>query len=251
MHKFNSKMIFKKFFKDINNFFLIMLLSFGLIVWVIQAVNFLDFVTDDGHGLIVYIKYTLLNLPKIFSKLIPVIFFVSIYFIISKYEDNNEIKIFWFLGVSRVEIVNKMLKHSLLFTILLLILTIFIVPASQYKARQFIQESNIDFFPSLIHEKEFIDTVEGLTIFIEKKVNNRYQNIFLKDDKNINKKIIYAKNGKLINNENQRALILNNGKIININNSNITEFNFKTTTFDLSEYVTTSIIDFKVQEKQK
>ena len=249
MHKFNSKMIFKKFFKDINNFFLIMLLSFGLIVWVIQAVNFLDFVTDDGHGLIVYIKYTLLNLPKIFSKLIPVIFFVSIYFIISKYEDNNEIKIFWFLGVSRVEIVNKMLKHSLLFTILLLILTIFIVPASQYKARQFIQESNIDFFPSLIHEKEFIDTVEGLTIFIEKKVNNRYQNIFLKDDKNINKKIIYAKNGKLINNENQRALILNNGKIININNSNITEFNFKTTTFDLSEYVTTSIIDFKVQEK--
>ena len=249
MLKFNSKMIFKKFFEDINNFFLILLLSFGLIVWVIQAVNFLDFVTEDGHGLIVYIKYTLLNLPKIFSKLVPVIFFVSIYFIINKYEDNNELKIFWFLGVTRVEIVNKMIKHSLIFTILLLTLTIFIVPMSQYKAREFIQSSNIDFFPSLIQEKKFIDTVDGLTIFIEEKNNDKYKNIFLKDDKNVNKRIIFAKNGELINNKSQRALVLNDGRIININQSNITEFNFKSTTFDLSEYITKSITDFKVQEK--
>ncbi|MDA9653345.1 LptF/LptG family permease [Candidatus Pelagibacter sp.] len=242
-------MIFKKFFEDINNFFLILLLSFGLIVWVIQAVNFLDFVTEDGHGLIVYIKYTLLNLPKIFSKLVPVIFFVSIYFIINKYEDNNELKIFWFLGVTRIEIVNKMIKHSLIFTILLLTLTIFIVPMSQYKAREFIQSSNIDFFPSLIQEKKFIDTVDGLTIFIEEKNNDKYKNIFLKDDKNVNKRIIFAKNGELINNKSQRALVLNDGRIININQSNITEFNFKSTTFDLSEYITKSITDFKVQEK--
>jgi lipopolysaccharide export system permease protein len=242
-------MIYKKFFEDINNFFLILLLSFGLIVWVIQAVNFLDFVTEDGHGLLVYIKYTLLNLPKIFSKLMPVIFFVSIYFIINKYEENNELKIFWFLGVTRVEVINKMIKHSLLFTIILLILTVFIVPMSQYKAREFIQSSNIDFFPSLIQEKKFIDTVDGLTIFIEQKNNDEYKNIFLKDDKNVNKRIIYAKNGELINNKSQRALILNDGRIININDTNITEFNFKTTTFDLSEYITKSITDFKVQEK--
>ena len=249
MLKFNSKMIFKKFFLDINNFFLILLLSFGLIVWVIQAVNFLDFVTEDGHGLLVYIKYTLLNLPKIFSKLIPVIFFVSIYFIINKYEDSNELKIFWLLGVTRLEVVNKMIKHSFFFTILLLALTIFIVPKSQHKAREFIQNSNIDFFPSLIQEKKFIDTVDGLTIFIEEKVKNNYKNIFLKDDKNLNKRIIFAKTGRLVNNESQRALILSDGKIININESNITEFNFKSTTFDLSEYVTKSITDFKVQEK--
>ena len=53
----------------------------------------------------------------------------------------------------------------------------------------------------------------------------------------------------MINNKSQRALILNDGRIININDTNITEFNFKTTTFDLSEYITKSITDFKVQEK--
>ena len=56
-----------------------MLGSISLIVWVIQAVNFLDFVTEDGHGLMIYFKYTALNLPKIISRLVPIIFFISLF----------------------------------------------------------------------------------------------------------------------------------------------------------------------------
>ena len=42
--------------------------------------------------------------------------------------------------------------------------------------------STIDFFPSLLKEKKFIDTVENLTIFIEKKnENGEMFNIILKD----------------------------------------------------------------------
>ena len=53
----------------------------------------------------------------------------------------------------------------------------------------------------------------------------------------------------LINNDNERSLKLFNGKIININNQNINSFDFKTTIFDLSTYLTKSITDFKIQEK--
>ena len=45
-----KKLIFKKFGKDIFQFFLLVSISISLIVWVIQAVNFLDIVTEDGHG---------------------------------------------------------------------------------------------------------------------------------------------------------------------------------------------------------
>ena len=74
-----KKLIFKKFEKDIFQFFLLVSLSISLIVWVIQAVNFLDIVTEDGHGFRVYFLYTLLSLPKIFSKILPFIYFVSIF----------------------------------------------------------------------------------------------------------------------------------------------------------------------------
>ena len=74
MIEFNKKLIFRKFFLDNTYFFIIALTTLSMIVWIIQAVNFLDFVTEDGHGLIVYFKYTLLALPKIISKLMPFIF---------------------------------------------------------------------------------------------------------------------------------------------------------------------------------
>ena len=251
MIEFNKKLIFAKFFRDILNFFLLMLGSVSLIVWIIQAVNFLDFVTEDGHGLLIYFKYTILNLPKIISRITPIIFFISIFYIINKYEDNNEMKIFWLTGIQRKEFIKKMINFTLMITIVLSILQIFLVPNSQYKARTYIQDSNIDFFPSLIKANKFIDTVKDLTIYIDEKIDeSTYKNIFLKDvKKDGSTKIIYARIGELINNENERSLRLGEGKIINVNNNNITEFDFKKTNFDLSNYLTKSIIDFKIQEK--
>ena len=101
MIEFNKKLIFRKFFLDNTYFFIISLASLSIIVWVIQAVNFLDFVTEDCHGLLVYLNYTLLNLPKIISRLMPFIFFISIFYTINKFEDNNELKIFWINGINK------------------------------------------------------------------------------------------------------------------------------------------------------
>ena len=45
-----KKIIFKKLSNEILIFFLISSLALTLIVWVIQAVNYLDIVTEDGHS---------------------------------------------------------------------------------------------------------------------------------------------------------------------------------------------------------
>ncbi len=250
MIEFNKKLIFRKFFLDCSYFFIIALASLSVIVWVIQAVNFLDFVTEDGHGLTIYFKYTLLNLPKIISKLMPFIFFISIFYTLNKFEDNNELKIFWIFGTDKKEFLNIIIRYSFVILLIQLIMSLFLVPTSQNKARTYIQTSSIDFFPSLIDEKKFIDTVDKLTIYVEKKEGNNYNKIFLKDNKQPNKtKIILANTGNLVNNENGRFLNLFNGKIINVNKKDITVFDFKNTTFDLSKYLTKSITDFKIQEK--
>jgi lipopolysaccharide export system permease protein len=54
-----KKLIFKKFHIDTSIFFITSLVIMSLIVWTIQAVNYFDFVTEDGHGLKVYFMYTL------------------------------------------------------------------------------------------------------------------------------------------------------------------------------------------------
>ena len=250
MIEFNKKLIFKKFFIDNTYFFLSAIITLGLIVWIIQAVNFLDFVTEDGHGLSVYFKYSILNFPKILLRLFPLIFFISVFYTINKFEQNNELKIFWINGVNKINFVKNLVVYSIACLACLYLLSSFIVPWSQNKSRVYLQESNIDFFPSLITERKFIDTVDKLTIYIEKKIEKEnYQNIFIKDTDKEKIKFIYAKNGKLINNPDERTFKLFNGKIINVNDGKITAFDFKTTNFDLGKYLTKTITDFKIQEK--
>jgi len=81
-----NKLIYRKLSSDILGFFIVASISATLIVWVIQAVNFLDIVSEDGHSLKVYFSYTILNLPRIFSRILIFIYFISIFYVINKYE---------------------------------------------------------------------------------------------------------------------------------------------------------------------
>ena len=249
MFKIKNFLIFNKFFYDFFKFFIVLLFSFGLIIWIIQAVNYLDYISEDGHGWKIYISYSILNLPKILSRLTPILYFLALFYIIYKYENNNELKIFWFLGIKKIDFLKQIIQFSLLFSIILVFINSIIVPLSLNKARQFIINSNIDFFPNLIKENKFIDTVDKLTIYIEKKEQDNFKNIFIKDEKNEVIKIIYSKNGMLKTNTNEKSLILNDGKIINIKDNRISEFNFNKTNFEFGDYLTKSTTDYKVQEK--
>jgi len=246
-----KKLIFRKILLDITFFFLLTAFSLTLIVWVIQAVNYLDFVSEDGHNLKVYFLYTLLNLPKMFSKLLPFIIFISTFYIITIYEKNNELIIFWTYGISKIYFINIIFKFSILFVFLQIFFSTFILPITQSKAKSFLKSSSVNFFPQLLKEKKFIDTVNNLTFFIDSKDDNgELKNVFLKEKVN-NKiyKIIYAKKGLLIDGDNKKSLVFKDGIFINFNNQKNTFFEFKDTSYDLSNFTTKSTTYPKIQER--
>jgi len=117
-----KKLIFKKITKDISLFFLISIISVSIIVWIIQAVNFLDLISEDGHSLKIYFLYTLFSLPKIISKILPFIFMISIFYVIIKYEFNNELIIYWINGITKLNFVNIIIFISFLYFLLQILL---------------------------------------------------------------------------------------------------------------------------------
>ncbi len=245
-----NKLIFRKFSLDIFNFFLIASFSITFIVWIIQAVNFLDLVSDDGHSLSVYFYFVSLNLPKIFSKTIIFVFFISIFYVINKYENSNELIVFWNNGIKKIQLINFILKFSILFLILQLIFTLFIVPKSQNLGRIFIKESNIDFLPKLISEKKFINVVQGLTIFVEEyKKDGELKKIYINEKIDSNKsKIIVSDYGRIVKKDNKYILKLYDGGITNINSNNTFGLNFSETDYDLSNFTTKTVTRSKIQE---
>ena len=246
----NEKIVFKKFLTQNTYFFLLSSISITFIVWTIRAVNNLAIVSEDGHSFLIYFYFTILVFPKIFSQVLPIVFFASLFYSLVKYENNNELKIFWLNGINKINFFNVILRYTVLFFFIQIFLNTILSPHMQNKAREFIQNSNLDFFPSLFQEKKFIDTVEKLTIFIETKNSiDDLRNIYLKDDSGSFSRIVIAKKGQLISQNNSRVLRLYDGKFINIDSEGkSSSFNFDKTDFNISKFATKSTTYRKLQE---
>ena len=244
-----KKLIYRKLLKDYMGFFLIALSSSALIIWVFQAVNFLDIMIEDGREYTVYINYSLLNFPKIISRILPFILFFSIFYVLSKYELNNELMIFWNFGESKIKFVNFILFVSIFLFFLQISLTSLIVPASQDKARSFLRNSEVNFLGNFIKPKRFNDTIDGVTIYAESKDNNGYlYNLYIKKEVKNEFEITYASKGKFEQSQGYPILILYSGETIRNKNNKITNFKFSKSDFLLQNLKANTITQQKNQE---
>ena len=244
-----NKLVFKKILLDYLSFFIITIISAGIIVWVFQAVNYLDIMVEDGKGYITYLNYSLLNFPKIFSKLFPFVLFFSFFYVLIKYENNNELLIFWNFGINKIKLIYFFFYFSFVLVIIQLLLTTFIVPNSLKYSREIMKHSNVDLFDGFIKPKKFNDTIKGLTIYAEDKNENKdYINIYIKKDTGENSfQITYAKTGKLKIGFNN-VLELYDGATINNINNKMSKFKFEKSDFSLNN-LESNVLEFnKLQE---
>ena len=245
-----EKILFKKILYDCLSFFLISLVSASIVVWVFQAVNYLDIMIEDGRSYLVYANYSLLNLPKIISKILPFALFFGLFFVLTKYELNNELIIFWTFGVNKFKLINFFIKISFLLVVLQILLAAFLVPKSLEFSRSLIKNSSIDFFEGFIKPKKFNDKIKRLTIYAENKdQNGNLINIYLKKEIDQNSyQITYSKTGKFIGEEDNKILKLYNGETINYVNEKISKFNFQSSDFSLANLDANIIPVNKTQE---
>ena len=250
-----KKTIYKYFFYEFVIYFTVTLFALAAVVWTVQAVNYLDLVTEDGHAFTTYFYYSLLTLSKVLTKLIPFCFLTAIILTIIKFERDNELIVLWTSGLNKIHIVNLIFRISVLVMLLQLLLTNIFNPTLLNFSRTLLKNSQLQFIPSLLKEKQFNDAVEGLTIFIEKKDENQiYKNIFIRDDGKILSKIagsssstIFAKSGHM--SEDEKNLILYNGNIQKLNeDGDVNIVQFQKTTLNLSGISTKSISEPKMQE---
>ena len=232
-----KKILFRKLLFDCLIFFTITLFSSSLIIWVFQAVNFLDIIVEDGRNYLVYLNFSLLNFPKVITKLIPFVLFLSFLYIIGKYELKNELIIFWNFGINKIELINFFIKFSFFIMLLQIFLTAVIVPKSQDLARSFLRSSSINYLENFIKPRIFNDAVKDLTIYSNSKDEfGNLKEIYLKKGSGENFQITFAKEGRFKQIGKNQFLELNFGETISVINDKITNFKFKKTDFNLSNF---------------
>jgi len=245
-----KKILFRKFLTDFLIFFLITLFSTAIIIWVFQAVNFLDIIVEDGRDYNVYINYSLLTFPKIIGKILPFVLFFSFFYVITKYEENNELIILWNFGINKINLVNFSLFCALFILMIQIILTSLIIPKTQDLARSLIRTSEIGIYEDFIKEKKFNDIVKDVTIHAEKKnKDGTLENIFIKKNLDIdNFEITYAKKGKFNVIKDNQFLNLYEGQNIKGTKNKLNSFSFSESTINLSDFESNAMKTVKTQE---
>ena len=245
-----KKIIFKKLLSDCLIFFLVSLVGISSIIWVFQAVNFLDIMIEDGRNYYVYLQYTLFSFPKIISKVLPFCIFFSFSYVFIKYEMKNELMIYWNYGIEKISLINFFILISAILFLIQITLMALMVPKSEEIARSLLRTSDIDYFEGLIKPRKFNDNIKGLTIFAEdKNSKGEFINIYIKKKTSQNQfQITFAKKGIFEKKGENKILVLYEGQNLTTNNNKITNFSFSKSDFPLKNFKTNTTTYIKTQE---
>ena len=191
---FHNK-IYQNYIIEILKSFFVILFSFSVIAWAVKAVNYLDLIVESGYSIFTYLSYSLMSLTGVLTKFIPLSFLVTIVFFITKQIEEKEFTILWSAGVKKIHMVNLLLLTSMFILVFYLIFSILITPYTLNQSRKLLSDKNeISIFP-ILKENQFIDAYKGVTLMVDKKINNEVQNVFIFDTSN-NFKSLQSDNSK-------------------------------------------------------
>jgi lipopolysaccharide export LptBFGC system permease protein LptF len=226
------------FIQEFLRNYLSILLAFGLIIWITQAVRLLDLIGEEGNSVKTYLLYILSIIPKYFSKISIIIFFISFVVTISKFEDHNELRALWFSGLEKKKFINYLLRSSIILVVILVIIRCFIIPHFSNYSRYLLLNTSVGGIGSLLKQNNFNNPLKKITIYVGKKNQiNELEDIILFEDSTNIKKTIIAKSGAVINENGKNLLVLVDGSIQEERkDKKISILDFDKTTLDLSQY---------------
>lgn len=225
--------VYRYFFIEFFKLFILINLSLSLLIWFTQAARLLELVTDYGNPISVYAKYLLLIYPKILDNTFLLSFIVSLFFLYSKFETDNELQIYWLSGISKLKIHQLCIYIGIVSLIINLSFSIFIAPWSSYQGRMILGNSKFTLINAVVKEKNFNSPLKGLTVYVEK--NNKQGNIegiFIYEKT----RTITAEKGEVLSDENGSYLKLINGTTQEKTGSKVNFLKFQNTIFDFSKY---------------
>ena len=238
------------FIREFLKNYLSILFAFGLIIWITQAVRLLDLIGEEGNSVKTYFLYALSVMPKYFSKISIVIFFISFFVTVIRFQEHNELNALWFSGLEKKKFLNYLLKSSILIIAILIIVRSFIIPYFSNYSRYLLLNSGVGAIGPLIKQNNFNNPLKKITIYVGKKNQiNEIEDIILFEENSDFKKTIIAKSGVLINENNKNLLVLVDGSIQEERkDKKISVLDFDKITLDLIQYNKRAVAYYKFNE---
>ena len=197
---------------------IIFLVKIASLTSVIQ-INFLELLQLYSFSVPIILTYTL-----------PLSIFVALSLSLAKLSSEYELIVITSFGLNPLKIIRFILPTLLLSTILLLIISVVLIPKSEYLRKTFINEKKVE-AQFNIKASEYGQQFGEWLIYVDKEKNGLYENIVLYQNDNKIDNFIIAKTATMVNKDLSLSLKLKDGKALNISDT-VNQINFKNMTIN-------------------
>lgn len=218
---------------------LIVALSLTSIVWLTQALRFVDFIVNRGVSVLTFLHLTLLLVPSLLLIVLPFALFVSVLFVYNRLLGESELVVMSSSGLSHWQLARPAFQVAACVSLLCYVISLYLLPVTyrEFKEMQTFLRDN--YASLLLQEGVFNSPVEGLTVFLrERHANGTLRGILVHDNRDPEKAVtMMAQEGKLVKSpEGPHYFILKQGNRQEMNKGRLSVLNFDSYPVDISFY---------------
>ena len=138
-----------------------------LLVWVVQALQRVNLVTDGGSALTSFLWIALLILPRVFTIILPFALVIAVVNALNAMNTDSETVVINAAGAGRRVFVAPIMALAVVTALVNLAAVHLVEPASRQAFRAALSEARADLLSTLLREGQFRELGESLTVHID------------------------------------------------------------------------------------
>ncbi|MEZ5690197.1 MAG: LPS export ABC transporter permease LptF [Rickettsiales bacterium] len=231
--------------------FSLIVFSLTSIVWLTQALRFVEFIVNQGVSISLFLHLTMLLIPSLLIIILPPAMFCAVLFTYNKLTSDSELVVMQAMGLSRWKLAKPAIIVAFMVTIFAYSISFYFQPVSYKNFRDMQSLLKNNYVSLLVQEGVFSNPVNGLTVFIRNRdADNKLHGILVHDSRQPDKSItMMAESGELVETPKGPRFLLENGNRQEIKDGRLSFLNFDEYTLDISLY-TKSITSRKADERE-
>jgi lipopolysaccharide export system permease protein len=213
--------------------------SMVALTWLTQSLRFVELVVNRGLSLGVFLRLTSLLIPGFVAVILPITCFVAVQFTYQRLAGDRELTVMRAAGLSPFALSRPALAMTALAVAAGYGLTLWLVPASQTKFREFQWEIRNRIAAFLLQEGVFTPVSDDLLVYVRARdPDGTLHGILIDDARQRNHRAtILAESGRLIAGTISPRVLLVNGsrQELDTQTGRLNVLTFKENTIDLNE----------------
>jgi lipopolysaccharide export system permease protein len=191
---------------------LLSVIALTAVAFLSQSLSALDLVVDQGQGLIVFLKATVLALPELVSLILPIAVFVAAAISLNRLHTEHEIVVCFAGGMSRWDVISPAMRLAAFAAMASLALNLWVAPPASQALRTTIFNARADLAASLIKPGEFTQPSSGLTVYAQSETpEGRLANVFVHQQRPTGSTTFSARTGQIIKRAGVPMLLMHRG----------------------------------------